>query len=54
MVACPSPILALWGRPLIVAGNGFFIREDEVIRRNLRTPSGAFKPSLIRFKPAAD
>jgi hypothetical protein len=42
------------GRPLIVTGNGIFVREDEVVRRSLRTPLGAFKPSLIRFRPATD
>jgi len=41
-------------RPLIIAGSGIFIREDEVIRRNLRTPSGSFKPSLIRFESPSD
>jgi hypothetical protein len=40
--------------PLIVAGIGIFIREDEVIRRNLRTPEGTFKPSLIGFIPATE
>jgi hypothetical protein len=33
--------------PLIVNGSGIFVREDEAIRRNIRTPVGAFKPSLI-------
>jgi hypothetical protein len=42
---------AVLGRPLIIAGGGIFIREDEVIRRNLRAPSGAFKPSFVRFRP---
>jgi hypothetical protein len=41
-------------RPLIIAGSDIFIREDEVIRRNLRTPSGSFKPSLIRFESPSD
>jgi hypothetical protein len=39
---------------LIIAGSDIFIREDEVIRRNLRTPSGSFKPSLIRFESPSD
>jgi hypothetical protein len=38
------------GRPLIVGGKGIFVREDEAIRRNLRTPAGAYKPSLVRFE----
>jgi len=33
--------------PLIVNGSGIFVREDEAVRRNLRTPVGAFKPSLV-------
>lgn len=37
------------GRPLILAGNGIFIREGEVVRRNLRTPSGVFKPRILRL-----
>jgi hypothetical protein len=36
-------------RPLILAGNGIFICEAEVARRNLRAPSGVFKPRVIRF-----
>lgn len=41
------------GRPLILAGNGIFIREDEVIRRNLRSPLGVFKPRIVRFTGVA-
>ncbi|WP_293901113.1 hypothetical protein [Phenylobacterium sp.] len=40
---------AVADRPLILAGNGIFISEAEVARRNLRTPSGVFKPRVIRF-----
>ena len=40
-------------RPLILAGNGIFIREEEVSRRGLRTPSGVFKPRLVRFTGVA-
>jgi hypothetical protein len=36
-------------RPLILAGNGIFISEVEVARRNLRTPSGVFEPRAVRF-----
>jgi hypothetical protein len=36
--------------PLIVNDKGIFVREDEVIRRNLRTPLGAYKPGLVRFE----
>jgi len=38
------------GRPLIIASNEIMVREDEVIRRGLRTPIGAFKPSLVGFR----
>jgi hypothetical protein len=41
---------AVLGRPLIIGPKGIFVREDEVIRRNLRTPVGAFKPGLVRFR----
>jgi hypothetical protein len=41
------------GRPLIITGDGIFVREDEVVRRNLRTPSGVFKPRWIKFTGAA-
>jgi len=37
------------GRKLILAGNGIFISEAEVTHRNLRTPSGVFKPRVISF-----
>jgi len=41
---------AVQGRPLILAGKGIFVREDEAIRRQLRTPVGAFKPTLVELK----
>jgi hypothetical protein len=37
------------GRPLIVGDHGIFVREDLALARNLRTPSGAFKPSVVKF-----
>ena len=37
------------GRPLIVNGNGVFVREDLALARNLRTPVGAFKPTVVKF-----
>ena len=37
------------GRSLIVNSRGVFIREDLALVRNLRTPAGAFKPSVVRF-----
>lgn len=37
------------GRPLMVNSRGVFIREDLALARNLRTPAGAFKPSVVRF-----
>ena len=40
---------AILGRPLIV-DRGIFVREDEVIRRNLRPPVGAFKPGIVKFR----
>jgi len=60
---CGSPYSLLRGRkyfsdravldmPLIVNGSGIFVREDEAIRRNLRTLTGAFKPSLVGLKAA--
>ena len=39
------------GRPLMIASKAIFIREDEVIRRGVRTPVGAYKPSLVGLKP---
>jgi len=39
--------------PLIVNNRGIFVREDEAVRRNLRTPAGAFKPSLVPLRPEA-
>lgn len=43
------------GRPVIVNTFGVFVREDLALARNLRTPRGAFKPSVVRFlaKPPA-
>jgi hypothetical protein len=41
---------AVLDRRLIVNRNGIFVREDEALRRNLRTPRGAFKFSLVKFK----
>jgi hypothetical protein len=37
------------GRPLIVGDHGIFVREDLALARELRTPSGAFKPSVVKF-----
>jgi hypothetical protein len=37
------------GRPLIVGAHGIFVREDLALARNLRTPTGAFKPSVVKF-----
>jgi hypothetical protein len=37
------------GRPLIVGDHGIFVREDLALARNLRTPTGAFKPSVVKF-----
>ena len=42
---------AVAGRPLIVADSSIFVREDEAIRRELRTPKGAFKPSPVGLRP---
>jgi hypothetical protein len=42
---------AIAGRPLIVASSSIFVREDEAIRRGLRTPVGAYKPSLVGLRP---
>ena len=44
---------AIAGRPLIVTSSDIFVREDEAIRRGLRTPLGAYKPSLVRLRPGA-
>ena len=41
---------ALAGRPLIVASSEIFVREDEAIRRRLRTPIGAYKPALVGLR----
>jgi hypothetical protein len=37
------------GRPLIVNGQGVFVREDLALGRNLRRPAGSFKPTVVRF-----
>jgi hypothetical protein len=39
------------GRPLIITSSGIFVREDEAVRRSLRKPAGAFKPTLVRLRP---
>jgi hypothetical protein len=55
---CGSVYATLWGkvfftdpvvqgRPLIIASKAIFVREDEVIRRGIRTPVGAYKPTLV-------
>lgn len=36
--------------PLIVNGAGIFVREDEVRRRNLPPPLGAYKPRIVRLE----
>lgn len=41
---------AVAGRPLIVASSAIFVREDEAIRRGLRTPVGAYKPTLVKLR----
>lgn len=38
------------GRPLIIASKAIFISEDEVIRRGLRAPVGAYKPTLVGLR----
>jgi hypothetical protein len=35
---------------LIVNGGGVLVREDVAIGRKLRKPSGAFKPSRVRWR----
>lgn len=43
---------AILGRSLVI-DRGIFVREDEAMRRNLRTPVGAFKPGRpVRFREA--
>jgi hypothetical protein len=42
---------AIAGRPLIVASKAIFVREDEAVRRGLRTPVGAYKPTLVGLRP---
>lgn len=37
------------GRPLIVNGQGVFVREDLALSRELRPPAGSFKPCVVRF-----
>lgn len=41
---------AVAGRPLIIASQGIFVREDEAIRRSLRTPVGAYKPTAVGLR----
>jgi hypothetical protein len=41
---------AVAGRPLIIASSGIFVREDEVIRRALRTPTGVYKPTRVGLR----
>jgi hypothetical protein len=41
---------AVAGRPLIIASKAIFVREDEAIRRSLRTPAGAYKPSPVTLR----
>jgi hypothetical protein len=41
---------AIAGRPLIVASSDIFVREDEAVRRGLRTPIGAYKPPLVGLR----
>ena len=38
------------GRPLIIASKAIFVREDEAVRRGLRTPVGAYKPTLVGLR----
>lgn len=58
---CGSVYTTLWGkvfftdpdvlgRPLIIASSGIFVREDEAIHRSLRTPTGAYKPTLVGLR----
>ena len=37
------------GRPLIVNGQGVFVREDLALGRNLRRPAGSFRPIVVGF-----
>ena len=55
---CPFSVLrgrrffadpSIRGRPLIVNGQGVFVREDLALSRNLRRPAGSFKPIVVRF-----
>ena len=41
---------AVVGRPLIISADGIFVREDEVVRRQLRTPTGVYKPTLVELR----
>jgi hypothetical protein len=36
-------------RPLMVSGSHIFVREDLALARNLRTPAGSFKPTVVKF-----
>jgi hypothetical protein len=42
---------AVLGRKVIVNGEGIFVRKEEAEQRGLRTPSGAFKPVTVRYRP---
>jgi hypothetical protein len=61
---CGNVYATLWGkvfftdpaiadRLLIVASSEIFVREDEAIRRGLRTPVGAYKPALVGLRSDA-
>jgi hypothetical protein len=41
---------AVQGRPLIITSDGIFVGEDEAIRRQLRTPTGAYKPTVVELR----
>jgi hypothetical protein len=40
-------------RRLIVNSQGIFVRQDEYVRRNVRTPRGAFEPSRVKLSSAS-
>jgi hypothetical protein len=39
------------GRPLFSNDNGIFIREDLVLNRKIRKPTGVFKPWPVKLRP---
>jgi hypothetical protein len=41
---------AIAARPLVVTSSSIFVREDEAIRRSLRTPVGAYKPTRVGIR----